>query len=449
MAVTFKQVIAPWSGTSPAASGSFTPNGAGDSLFLVGLGSGNLSWTASSGSTPNTLQSLAPQPGQFLQQNGAAGGGTAACGGKNSTASGSQTVTLTAVGGGTVYGWGIDYYGAANIGANYYTTSASPPGTGTGAIQGVPVVVPTGALLVAFCIDGTGDGSVQPTVANGGTSRGSGNASGYAWCVGEWTGTGAAITPEFTSSVGASDYFGVSQVIIAPAGIVLPYQCVSVPTDTGGYPQTITFPLPISVNDVIAVVLPLSDSANNPLPLVIYDSVNTSAKPYATCGTPYWNSTTLIGGAIYYLQSTASGTPAVTIMSATGDQLQGSAIHFVGFAGTATPDTSATAYFHVDTNNSAAVSGSTSTHFNNEIIFAVEWTSGAGGDVTTQISPWNNMPPSSGNEWQSPWWQNTYTNPGTLSLATTINAAGNWVLYFGGLYDNSGGGGGIEIAWVT
>lgn len=203
MSVAFVQTVTPWtSGGSSSPSGSFTA-GTGNALIAGCINSGNV--TNSVAGSLSTFSILTP-PGQHLD----AGNDLDVCAVALPAIAGSQTCTFsssTAI----RFGWLWEYSGASAVTA--LATDRSTPGTGSGAITGTGVTVPTGGILLALCVDVINAGAItSPT----GTTRGSGALSGVNYCATEYSGTGATITPSFTSSAGSADSFVILQWLVSP-----------------------------------------------------------------------------------------------------------------------------------------------------------------------------------------------------------------------------------------
>ena len=205
MAVAFVSTITPWQAASPAVSGAFSPTAANT---LVGgcINAGNTTNSvAGSGTNPSTFAILTP-PGQHVDL----GNDNDICFDSLSCAGGSQTIT-TSASGGNMFNWAWQYSGASTVAAA--ATDVNAPGTGAGAIKGASVTVPTGAILLALCVDVFNAGTITSPA---GTNRGSGALAGVNYCATEYAGTGAAIQPTFTTATGA-DLFVVLQWLISPA----------------------------------------------------------------------------------------------------------------------------------------------------------------------------------------------------------------------------------------
>ncbi len=205
MAIAFDQEITGTAGTqgnSPLSSPSFTPAAAGEVALVCALdqtqnGTATMTITGTGGSFTNIN----------FDYSGSASTSQAYCLALSGAA---QTVTA-ADSGAYVLLVGILYSGVGSLTTSHVVRTA--PGTGTGAITGNSVVVPTGSVLIAICID-TGDNS---TIVNAnGTLRGGGNGSAF-YVTTEFDGTGVAVTPEFTDATnGATDLYIVVQFLLSP-----------------------------------------------------------------------------------------------------------------------------------------------------------------------------------------------------------------------------------------
>jgi hypothetical protein len=201
----FVKVIPTWGGASPAVSGSYTPGGAGNSLFFLAASGGGNSiaflMTGSASSGFNDLATLSPT-----------GGGTRTLIDCPSCAAGAQTFTINdQIANFDNVFEGIEYSGVGTI-TNAALTNVANPGTGVGAILGASIVVPTGSLLLACCYEGT---SAETITNTSGTSRGSSASNPiYNWV--EYTGAGSAIQPAFTTSANGTLTYLVAQFILSP-----------------------------------------------------------------------------------------------------------------------------------------------------------------------------------------------------------------------------------------
>ena len=204
MSVAWYQTITPWSAGSPATSGSFTAV-AGDALlvFCMDNAAGSRTITFSGTGTYSRLDSWNDSVAD-----------TEAIGANSSASSGSQTMTVAATSGDGMWGWAYEYSGVASISGTI--NEADSPGTGTGAITGTSVTVPSGGILIALCVNVSGgsDAITSPS----GTNRGSGANAGYTYCATEYAGTGGAIQPSFTSANGSDEDFVIMQFTLSPAG---------------------------------------------------------------------------------------------------------------------------------------------------------------------------------------------------------------------------------------
>jgi hypothetical protein len=201
-APVWQQNVGRWGGSSPATSGSWTPYAANDVAIVFSSNSGSTITISGTG----TYSAVSP-PGTFEDNNFTYWNLSA----NTALSAGAQTTTVTASGG-NLNGFLLEYSGAGTslTGAKTLTNT---PGTGSGAIQGTAVTVPSNEILVAFFED-TSSLSGGTITSPSGTSRASGSWNGFAFAVTEYAGTGASITPSATSSTGGTDNFVVIQVLI-------------------------------------------------------------------------------------------------------------------------------------------------------------------------------------------------------------------------------------------
>jgi hypothetical protein len=212
MAVTFVAKVTQWGqsgGGGTATSGSFTPTATNQLVvFNACLQSGTQS--ASGTGSYNQVGS------QFTS-----GSNRLACFANLSLSGGAQTVAVTTTASlPNLDGFAYQYSGGATA-SNFSGVSRATPGTGSGAITGTSVTVPSGAILLAFCGDltSTGTSITSPSGTNrDGNTTGTIGANFGDWTVTEYAGTGANITPSFTDGThGAADTYIVIQVVLAPA----------------------------------------------------------------------------------------------------------------------------------------------------------------------------------------------------------------------------------------
>jgi hypothetical protein len=209
MSIAFRQFITPWANTTPAVSGSFTPNAAGDVLLVYGLDYTNTGVTLTFTGTGGTYSTL-----QTINDNNV--GATDAVGVCLSASGASQTATVaSSTSGDFMYGALLDYSGVGSVSGALAVVSG--PGTGTGAILGTSVSVPIGSVLVAITADMNGGTAIT---SPSGTNRASGtwpSGDPFEYCVTEYAGAGSAIQPSFTSASGDHDFI-VAQWLLSPSG---------------------------------------------------------------------------------------------------------------------------------------------------------------------------------------------------------------------------------------
>ena len=208
MSVSWLQTITPWANPSPVSSGSFTP-AAGDQIpvfALNGSGSGASITITGTGGYSSLASALNDSPtGKTLQPWA-----------NSSCSSGAQTITNTGTAGNAMYAWAFEYASAVSLSATHLVQAN--PGAGAGAILGTSVYTAAGAVLLAFCA--ALSTSAATLTSPSGTNRGSGTlATIIPYCVTEYTGAGANITPSFTCSVGASNRFYVAQILLTPPSV--------------------------------------------------------------------------------------------------------------------------------------------------------------------------------------------------------------------------------------
>jgi hypothetical protein len=206
----FAQVLL---GPSPGTTASYTPSASGEAAIVWAFthGGSSITWTITgTGATYNQL-------GQY----GSGTAGDIVTAYATSISGASQTTTFNDNIANFDVVWGVLYAGVGSVGS-WYSTDNPSPGTGTGAVVGHSVTVPSGSWLLAFCLDATG--GVDIITNTSGTSRSS-SASNQPYNITDYAGSGAAIQPAFTASVG-TDEFVVQQVILTPpvGGASLPLQ---------------------------------------------------------------------------------------------------------------------------------------------------------------------------------------------------------------------------------
>jgi hypothetical protein len=210
VAVTFVAKVTQWGvqgGSSTATSGSFTPTASNQ---LVVFNSCIQTGTQSASGT-GTYNQVGSQFSSSVN---------VSCFANLNLSGGSQTVAVSTTASlPNLDGFAYQYSGAATA-SNFSGVSRAAPGTGSGAITGTSVNVPSGAVLLALCGDttnGTTITSPSGTNRDGGTV-GTVGATISGWTVTEYSGTGANITPTFTDATrGATDTYIVVQMVLAPA----------------------------------------------------------------------------------------------------------------------------------------------------------------------------------------------------------------------------------------
>jgi trimeric autotransporter adhesin len=225
MAISFVQAITPWSSGSPSTSIAFTPGAAGDCILVVAADYSN-DVTSFSG-TGGTYSGPLTPPGSFVDDNYNADW---AIGYSLSISGASQTITATGTSGDGIAATAIELSGVGSSAITGNGTPVSAPGTGTNAIKGTAVTVPTGYWLVSCCINTS---STTDSLTSNGTilSSGSGdfNAS-YAWSY--LTGTGASLTPEYTTAADGTDDYVVVQWLVPVASGGSGAALAGTPSDT-------------------------------------------------------------------------------------------------------------------------------------------------------------------------------------------------------------------------
>lgn len=201
MTIAFHDAFTPQAAASGSPGPAFIPGASRLLAFsLNGVGTTPATYTGSGGGSWTTLFSSS-QTGRYVS-----------AGYNLSGTSGSQTLTITDVAATNPTGFVLDYSGVLSV-TNGAAISIPTPGAGN-AISGTAIVVPTGSTLVALCFGITAS-SVAPTATNG-TQRRNGTATGSrGYCIADYPGTGASVTPTF-SSTSATDSFIIIQMILNP-----------------------------------------------------------------------------------------------------------------------------------------------------------------------------------------------------------------------------------------
>jgi hypothetical protein len=140
---------------------------------------------------------------------------------RNNCTGATETDTVTGAGTGITAFWvdafELEYRGIAaiNTSQNISSITRAAPGTGSGAILGTSVSVPTGSILLAFCYN---RGNHTSTISSpSGTIRRQGTSSALlsAYCFTEYAGAGSAIQPSFTDATnGGTDSYAIVQIIL-------------------------------------------------------------------------------------------------------------------------------------------------------------------------------------------------------------------------------------------
>lgn len=204
--MAWEQTITPWSAATPSTSGSFTPSNLDDLVIVLTLDGGSSNIPAYSGTGGGAWFNVGPTK--------ALTGFHVSVGANLTVSATSQTITTAATAGSyRELGW---VYSAATSISDAGAAIVTSPGTGTGAIVGSPVFVPTGCILLACLIDTTGAATLSSPA---GTNRGNSSIGGTPFCITEYAGSGAFITPTFTTSVGTHT-FDIVQILISGLPII-------------------------------------------------------------------------------------------------------------------------------------------------------------------------------------------------------------------------------------
>lgn len=213
MTIAFVSALAnPWSTlVTGATSPSFTP-GAGDTL-LVWSSDFNASGITITG-TSGTYTIINP-PGQWPDTEGDG----YALGNQLSAIAVSQTISIGAATSSDTIGHWVRFSGVGSISATSPGgVNNLAPGNAVGSIVGTSVTVPLGAVLVAWA--SAEDALESMAVANGGTQvlNAADSNNLIQLCIGYWVGTGAAVQPKFTPTIGANKYTVLQTIILPPVG---------------------------------------------------------------------------------------------------------------------------------------------------------------------------------------------------------------------------------------
>jgi hypothetical protein len=427
MAVAFRQYVTPWSTTSGTAGSSFTGT-AGDVVFGIALdyAAHAITGVASGYSTnvipPSYNVSMNDPVAQYAFLN-------------PSISAGSQAITITGTGGDTVGGLFVEYSGAANT--VFQGQLQFGPGTGAGAVKGISMPVPTGALIVAFCIN-QGATAVPTPAAGGSTTRNSGTLNGLGFCIAEWSGSGGYFQPTFTAS-DSSDYATI-QFIVYPNNVlsVADYNGNCYFGTVPSYADQQAFVKAVVSGDVL-VTLVWGKSPSTPFPFAVTDTINSGN--YLPMGTPYWDSGTNLFAGAYYKVSVAGAAPTVT---ATPNIAITSCVDFSmtlnnvrGWQGTPTVDPSVSNYLVNNSGTSTTQTAAVSTYYNNEILFVLPASTTYFSSTFPSLLPWLSGIPLI-YQTSPGMYCLQYNNPGATNFSATLNAASNWLSMTQGLYDSGG-----------
>lgn len=191
MAVAFVSQITPWTSASPSASGSFTPTAGNCLAGYIVDGSAN-SRTLSMSGTGTYLAT--GTVGNFNDTNN----DTHAAWSNLSCSAGAQTATVSGTIADTMIGWLWQYSGVTSI-----DTSSAVVRTGA-TINGTAVIVATGDMLFAVCVNVTGS---NPTFTTTGTARGNAQVGGIIkYVAAEYAGSGGSVTPSFGTTISGDNY---------------------------------------------------------------------------------------------------------------------------------------------------------------------------------------------------------------------------------------------------
>jgi hypothetical protein len=206
MAIAWVRSATPVNGTTPQATANAAVT-AGDTL----IGFAVTYFQTISSMSDGTNGAYTPPTPLSLDSGFGADTESVGCGCVLSAGSGTYGTSCVASGGSLTL-WQYEYSGVTSIDNGVWSNPQNPGTT----VSGAAVTVSTGAVLIALC---SHTGSAIPSATNGGTTRDSGTVAGSIhYAVGEWTGSGSSITPQFSSSDGATNNFDVIQFILHPSG---------------------------------------------------------------------------------------------------------------------------------------------------------------------------------------------------------------------------------------
>lgn len=226
MAIAFQKVATPvWGnagGSLTAVSASFTPNVAGSTLLAISgiWWQGNPVKAATmAGSGAIGSYTKLTTPGDVDDNSGDQFAAFTLIGSTASAQTDTTTTTATNMGVSWNHIW--EYSGVASVTASFKDTGNQATGSTT--VTGNAVTVPSGSVLVAYCVDvnnGTGSATITPSASGGvtPTTRDSATSTAFTggFCVAEYVGTGTSVTPTFTTNH-AEEHI-VIQLLLTPTG---------------------------------------------------------------------------------------------------------------------------------------------------------------------------------------------------------------------------------------
>ena len=219
MAIAYVQTLTPWEGITTGVSAPFTPAD-GDCVIVTGADMVNYPQTllisGTLGASITIPYAVLTPPGTFASDYG----DTWQMAYQLEADAIAQTISVLTNGTGDyTLGFALEYSGVASVAGT--ENPSAQPGTGTGAVVGASVLVPTGSVLLAIAVDE--DPSSPALTATAGTTRLSGQTAVhlFGYCITEYAGAGANIQPAFTSSNGATGYYEVTQFLLTPPSAIL------------------------------------------------------------------------------------------------------------------------------------------------------------------------------------------------------------------------------------